>query len=182
MNPLLAAWLADAPPSLSAVGADEAPLACAPGGLTGGPASDFRRHPQDGTLLCPVCALGPRAPWEPTRVQWAVIPELPQGMLNARVIRLTVHRADPIPLAVEARLPVHLLAGFQRRAILTRRALPWAASPILLRQTPRAMPMVQRTAVGAVLDGLRTLPEPTDPAWAAFFHRRRQAFSIPLPG
>ncbi len=180
MTPLIAGWLGDAPPPLSAVDAAESPLICAGCGLSGSLATDYRRQLGDGALLCPVCALGPLAPWEPARVRLAVIPELPQGRLNALMIRLTVHRlqvrAGAVPRSVDARLQAQILDGFQRRAALTRHALPWAASPALLRHTLRALPTAQRAVLMAELDGLRYLPEPTDPTLARFFnHRRRLA-------
>lgn len=177
-NPLLSYLLADAPLDFAPARASKHLPACAECGLTGGVLEDYRSVAPAGVLLCQVCVLARTAAWEPERVRLALVPELAQGTLNALVTRLTVNllrarAGEPVPVGIEVVLQAKLLEGLQERAAATRAALPWAASPVRLRHTLRALPAGARSGVLAELAGLRYLPEPTDPALTRFFNRRR---------
>ena len=177
-NPLLGYLLAAAPPAFAPAVATEGGPACAECGLAGGALEDYRSTTPTGVLLCLVCTLGRTAAWEPERVRLALVPELAQGALNALVTRLTVNllrarAGEPAPAGIEAVLQAKLLEDVQHRAAATRAALPWAASPARLRHTLLALPAAARARVRVELAGLRTLPEPADPALARFFNRRR---------
>lgn len=187
-NPLLAQLLA---PELPTFRVGSAAASRCP--ECGGPAEPAA----DGLAPCPICRLGWIAAWEPGRVRLALIPELAQGPLNALVVRLTLalmaaarsaaagagRPPKPAPdgaRAAEAARQNRLLAALQGRVAATRAALPFAASPLVLRQTLLALPASRRAALVAELEGLRYLPEPGDPEVARWF-RRRLALAPPDP-
>ena len=173
---LLDALLAETPPALAPAG--EGATACAGCGLAGGPPDGYLRLRATGATLCPVCALGPAAPWAPERVRLLLAPELDQGRLNGLVTRLAVElrrarAGEPVPAGVDAALLADWLETLRRRARATAAALPWAADPARLRRTLRALPAGPRARLLAELAALRYLPDPDDPGLAGFFDRRR---------
>lgn len=175
-NPLVGFLLAAAPPALAQAPAPAG--ACAGCGLAGGCADDYVLAPVSGERLCRVCALGLTAAWEPGRVRLLLAPELEQGRLNGLVTQLAANllrarAGEPAPIGIDAVLQANWLDDLERRARATADALPWAATPLRLRLTLRALPAGRRAEIAAALAALRYLPDPADPALARFFDRRR---------
>jgi hypothetical protein len=185
--------LADAPPTVGPVAPAAGDLVCVECGLTGGDREDFRwlssghgsASDAAGEVVCRLCVLGWTAAWESARVRLALIPDWEQGLLNAVVTLLTVHRlrrraGEPVPAGIDTVLQSKLLNELQQRAQETAIALPYTASAATLRQTLLALPAREREPVRAELSALRYLPEERDPELARFFNRRRRFSSSGL--
>ena len=179
--PFLEQLLADAPPTRRSITPGVVDAVCVTCGLRGGARADFCELGVAGfssAVVCRLCAVGWTAAWEPTRVRLALIPEWDQGVLNALVMRWTVHEppsatGGSVMIAGDAVLASRWLETLHWRAKATHREWPVTASADLLRQTLRALPVNARAPVLAELAGLRYLPEPGDRGWMDFFHRCR---------